>query len=45
MKRWHFHWPGMVYAGNVYGDSEAQARATVRKLYGLTRLPNGAAFW
>jgi len=45
MKRWFFHWPGMVYAGNVYGDTEKDARANLRQLASLTRLPNGTALW
>ena len=45
MKRYFFHCPGMVYAGNVYGKNEAEARAAARKSLGVYRLPRGTQFW
>lgn len=45
MKRYYFHCPGMVYAGNVYGRNEREARAAARKSLGLPRLPRGSAVW
>lgn len=45
MKRYWFHIPGAAYAGNVYGNNEADARATARKSLGVSRLPRGTAFW
>jgi hypothetical protein len=45
MKRYWFQCPGMVYAGNVYGNSESEARAAARKSLGVNRLPRGTSFW
>lgn len=45
MKRYFFHCPGMVYAGNVYGSNEAEARAAARQSLGVSRLPRGTAIW
>lgn len=44
-KRYYFHCPGMVYAGNVYGRTEREARAAARRSLCVTRLPRGTAFW
>jgi len=44
-KRFFFHVPGWVYAGNVYGSSEREAREAARKSLGVSRLPRGTAFW
>jgi hypothetical protein len=43
--RWYFRVPGMVYAGNVYGANEREAREAARKSLGVNRLPRGAEFW
>ena len=45
MKRYFFHCPGMVYAGNAYGRNEAEARAYARKSLCVNRRPRGTAFW
>lgn len=45
MKRYFFRCPAMVYAGNVYGNNESEARAAVRKSLGVSRLPRGTEFW
>ena len=45
MKRYFFRCPGIVYAGNVYGNNEAEARAAARKSLGVSRLPRGTEFW
>lgn len=43
--RYWFICPGMVFAGNVYGKNEREARAAARACLGLERLPRGTAFW
>lgn len=45
MKRYFFKTPGMVYAGNVYGKNEREAREAARKSLGVSRLPRGTEFW
>lgn len=45
MKRYYFHCPGWVYAGNVYGRNVREARAAARACLGVARLPRGTAFW
>lgn len=44
IKFW-IHWPGVFYAGNFYGRTEAEARAAARKWLGVDRLPRGTAVW
>ena len=43
--RWWAHMPGMVYAINIYADSEREAREKFRKFLKVDRLPNGSAVW
>lgn len=45
MKRYFIHWPGMVYAGTVYGRNAREAREAARNIHGLRRLPRGVAVW
>lgn len=45
MKRYWYHFPGMVYAGNVYASNMHEARARLRAELGIKRLPNGTAIW
>jgi hypothetical protein len=45
VRRFWFHCPGMVYAGNVYARNEREARAAARESLGVSRLPAGSAVW
>lgn len=37
--------PGWAFAGDLYGRNEAEARAALRLVAGVTRLPAGSEVW
>ena len=50
MKLYFLHWPGMVYAINVYGNSKRDAitrfkKEGFKKENYIKRMPNGYAIW
>ena len=45
MKKYFLHWPSMVYAINVYGNSKRDAINRFKKQDHINRMPNGYAIW
>lgn len=39
------HVPGWQFACDIYADSDREARAELRRLAGVARLPRGSAVW
>lgn len=45
MQHFYIHVPGWVYAMDVYGINEQDARKKFREQQGFSRLPKGTAVW
>lgn len=47
MRRWYYRLPGSAYANGPTGPfaSEREARAYLREIYDLVKLPRGTEVW
>jgi hypothetical protein len=45
LKKYQFHWPGLAYVAEFYGENEQEARTAARNWLGVKRLPNNTAVW
>lgn len=44
-KHYMGHIPGWQFAADIYAENDADARAQLRKMEGVRRLPAGSAVW